>query len=441
MNTDQTPSGITRRGFIRRASAAGGAVVLPWLVPARALGRDGVAAASERIGLGVIGFGARGQYDLGALLPETDVHCLAVCDVVRERRDQGKQMVDAHYGNQDCATYTDLRELLARPDIDAVLIATGDRWHTQAALLAAKAGKDVYCEKPCGLTMGEVQALAQGIQRYARIFQCGTQRRSVANFQRAIRLAQNGTLGRLHTLHASITPPHRNNDWLPAEPEPARDQCDWDLWLGPATWRPYNPRYLVGRGWQGYCDFAAAGAFLDWGVHTVDLCQWANQSDHTLPTEYEATPTAVVARYANGVKLVCDILADPWVNRLPYYLNTTGSCPVRFEGDEGSVETGDNGDLALSANLEKAHRGQLAGSGLSPAGHGRNFLDCVRSRALPICNQNIMLRSHQVCFAAHLAWYLGRKLTIDPATTEFVDDAEANRMRRRALREPWSLHL
>jgi predicted dehydrogenase len=441
MAGNDTPNGITRRAFMRSAAVTGSAAALPWFVPARALGRDGVAAASERIGLGVIGFGARGQYDLGALLPEADVQCLAVCDVVRERCEHGKRLVDDHYGTQDCATYRDMRELLGRADIDAVLIATGDRWHTLASLLAAKAGKDVYCEKPCGVTVGEIQALADGMHRYARVFQTGTQRRSVHNFQYAVQMAQSGKLGRLRTLHASITAPHRNNDWLPAEPEPPAEQCDWDLWLGPAPWRPYNQRYLAGRGWQGFCDFAAAGAFLDWGVHTVDLCQWANQADQTMPIEYEATPTAVTARYANGVALVCDILQDPWGNRVPHYLNTTGSCPVRFEGDEGSVETGDSGELALSETLVKAHRGQFAGTGLSPAGHGRNFLDCVKSRARPVCNQDVMRRSHLACFAAHLAWDLGRKVTIDPVKEEFVGDEEANRKRSRATREPWSVYI
>jgi predicted dehydrogenase len=426
---------------VQQASAVAGALAVPWFLPARALGRDGAVAPGERIGLGVIGFGARGQYDLEAMLPEPDVQCLAVCDVVRDRRELGKRLVDSHYGTQDCTAYLDLRELLARPDIDAVLIATGDRWHPLASLLAVKAGKDVYCEKPCGVTMGDIQALADGVHRYARVFQTGTQRRSVSNFQHAVRLAQSGVLGQLRTLHASITPPHRNNAWLPAEPEPPKEQCDWDLWLGPAPWRPYNQRYLVGRGWQGFCDFAAGGAFLDWGVHTLDLCQWANQADSTLPVEYEATPTTVTARYANGVRLVCDILQDAYGNRGPHYRTTTGTCPVRFEGDEGSVETGDNGELVLDDRLAKAHGGQFAGTGLSPAGHGRNFLDCVKSRALPVCNQDIMRRSHLAAFAAHLAWHLGRKLTLDPVKEEFVGDEEANRLRCRAAREPWSLYL
>jgi hypothetical protein len=304
-------------------------------------------------------------------------------------------------------------------------------------LLAAKAGKDVYGEKPCGLTIAEIQMLADGLHRYGRVYQAGTQRRSVSNFQYAVQLAHSGKLGRLHTLHASVYVPTKNYNWLPAEPEPAQDQCDWDLWLGPAPWRPYNSRYVAG-GWRGHHDFEAAGNFPDWGAHTVDLCQWANQADDTMPIEYEATPSSIVARYANGVKLICDFLPTPFGDRSPQYKTSTGTCPVRFEGDEGWVETGDNCEMVLSPNLAKSLRREFGGTGLSSAGHGRNFFDCVKSRARPVCNQDIMRRSHIACFAAQLSWQLGRKLTLDPAKEEFVGDEEANRMRRRAAREPWS---
>jgi hypothetical protein len=371
------------------------------------------------------------------MMPEPDVQFMAICDVQRSRREQVKRLVDVHYGNKDCAMYRDFRELLARPDIDAVLIATGDHWHALASLHAVKAGKDVYSEKPCGLTIAEIQALADGVHRYARVYQAGTQRRSVSNFQYAVHLAQTGKLGRLHTMHASVYVPTKNYAWLSAEPEPPQEQCDWDLWLGPAPWRPYNSRYVSG-GWRGHHDFEAAGNFPDWGAHTVDLCQWANQADDTMPIEYEATPNSIVARYANGVKLVCDFLPTPFGDRAPQYRTSTGTCPVRFEGDEGWVETGDDVEVVLSPNLEKTLRRKFSGTGLSSAGHGRNFFDCVKSRGRPVCNQDIMRRSHITCFAAQLSWQLGRKLVLDPVREEFVNDEEANRTRRRATREPWS---
>lgn len=440
MKTNQSTRNLNRREFLRGTLLVGAGLTAPMLVPARVLGREGAVAPSARLVVGGIGFGPRGQYDLSVMLPEKDVQFVAVCDLQRSRRERAKAMVDAHYGNRDCVLYRDFFDVLARPDIDAVLIATGDHWHALASLLAAKAGKDVYSEKPCGLTIGEVQALAEGIHRYGRVFQAGTQRRSVNNFQYAVYLAHSGRLGRLHTLHASVYVPQKNYDWLAGEPEPAREECDWDRWLGPAPWRPYNSRYVSG-GWRGHHDFEAGGNFLDWGAHTVDLCQWANQADHTMPVEYEATPTAVVARYGNGVKLICDFLPTAFGNRAPQYRTSTGTCPVRFEGDEGWVETGDDGEIALSPKLQQTLRREFAGTGLSSAGHGRNFFDCVRSRALPVCHPDIMRRAHIACFAAQLSWQLGRKLTLDPAKEEFVGDEEANRLRRRATREPWSFNI
>ena len=438
--TTNLPLRLGRRAFLKRSIAAASLLGVPVFIPARALGREGAAAPSERIVLGGIGLGPRGQYDLSVMLPEKDVQFVAVCDVQRSRRERVKQMADAHYGNADCAMYRDMFELLARPDIDAVLIATGDHWHALASLLAARAGKDVYSEKPCGMTIAEVQALAEGMRRYGRVFQAGTQRRSIKNFQYAAHLAQSGKLGRLRTLHASVYVPQKNYAWLPGEPEPAKAECDWDRWLGPAPWRPYNARYVAGQ-WRGHHDFEAGGNFLDWGAHTVDLCQWANQADDTMPLEYEATPTSIIARYANGVRLVCDFLPTAFGDRSPQYHTSTGTCPVRYEGEEGWVETGDDSEIILSPSLAKTQSRKFTGTGLSSAGHGRNFFDCVKSRGRPVCNQDIMRRSHLACFAAELAWQLGRKLVLDPVKEEFVGDDEANRMRRRAAREPWTFNL
>jgi len=424
---------LTRRDFLAGGASA---LALPCFIPARALGWDGAVAPSERIVLGGIGLGPRGQYDLSMILPEKDVQFVAVCDVQRSRRERVKQMADEHYGNKDCRLYRDLFELLARPDIDAVLIATGDRWHALASLLAAQAGKDIYCEKPCGMNIGQIEALAQGIRRCGRVFQAGTQRRSLPNFQYAVHLAQSGALGRLHTLHASVYIPKKDYSWLPAEAEPALEECDWNRWLGPAPWRPYNSRYVSG-GWRGFDGLEAGANFLDWGAHTLDLCQWANEADHAAPVEYEPTPNSIIARYANGVKIVCDFLPTPFGDRAPQYRTSTGTCPVRFEGEEGWVETGDNLEVVLSENLAGRRKNTFSGTGLSSAGHARNFFDCVKSRSRPVCNQDIMFHSHLACFAAELSWQLGRKLTLDPVKKEFIGDPEANRLRSEAAREPW----
>lgn len=437
MNLNKSAAGLTRREFCKRSAAAGAAIAIPWFVPARALGKDGAVAPSNRIALGAIGMGGRGSYVLDCLLSEPDVQFQAVADIRAQRREAIKGMVAAKYGVKECATYRDFRELLARPDIDAVLIATGDRWHALGSILAAKAGKHVYSEKPCALTMGLCAPLAETFHRYGRTFQAGTQRRSVPNFQAAVRLAQSGKLGKLHTLHASSYYPAARTDWLPAEPEPEREVVDWDLWLGPAPWRPYNKQYVSG-GWRGFYDFDAGSSLLDWCAHTVDVCQWVIKADGSAPVEYEPAKDNITCRYANGVKLVIDFLRQPFGDRSPHYRTAAGTCPVRFEGDEGWVETGDSGAIyvspkSLESELEVARR--VAGT--DPAGHGRNFLDCIKSGAPTNANVDVTRSSHVASHAASIACQLGRKLTFDPATESFVGDEEANRLRFRALRDPW----
>jgi predicted dehydrogenase len=314
-----------------------------------------------------------------------------------------------------------------RRDIDAVLIATGDRWHAPASILAARAGKDVYSEKPCGLTIAWCQALDDAIRKTGRVFQAGTQRRSVANFQAAVQLAHSGKLGQLHTLYASVYVPAVQTAWLPAEPTPPRDVVDWDRWLGPAPWRPYNKAYVQG-GWRGYWDFDSGARLLDWGAHTVDLCQWANQADDTLPVEYEPSATNVTARYANGVKLVLEFLKTPFKER-PGWVQALGTCPVRFVGDQGSVEVGDSGGIEVnppSLRAELKGLGSKPADGLDVASHARNFFDCVKSRGRPAANSEVMRHSHIACHAAALAWLLNRKLRLDPAKEEFIGDDEAN---------------
>ena len=191
-----------RRRFLQTLGAAGAVFAAPQIIPASALGKDGAVAPSERIVMGGIGIGNRGTYDLGCFLPEPDVQFVAVSDVKAGRREAVKKMIDEKNGNQDCATYRDLRELLARDDIDAVLIATGPNWHATAAILAAKAGKDVYCEKPCTKNIAQSLALAETFRRTGRVFQAGTQRRNLPHFAFACELARLGKLGKLHTVYA-----------------------------------------------------------------------------------------------------------------------------------------------------------------------------------------------------------------------------------------------
>lgn len=416
----------TRRSFLRGAASA---LALPAIIPAGALGRDGLVPPSEKIVLGAIGVGNRGIYDLGFMLRQKDVRFVAVCDVRQSRRKAVKELADRQYGDRGCAAYRDMFELLARRDIDAVLVATGDRWHSLASILAAKAGKDVYSEKPCGITMQECDDLADAMNRYGRIFQAGTQRRSISNFQFACHLARSGRLGRIHTVHASIYRLRDSYDWLPAEPEPPAEVCDWDRWLGPCPWRPYNHRYVQGQ-WRGYHDFDSGATLLDWGAHTVDLCQMALGADGTTPLTYEPMPdgNTIVAEYADKTRLVMRVM-----NR------RLGTCPVRFEGDEGWVETGDSGRVETHPLSLQKERARFARSiaGTDPSGHIRNFFDCVKSRADPACGPEEMRYTHLACHAAATAWMLKRKVAFDPVKRMFLNDDEANAMRSRAKRAPW----
>jgi predicted dehydrogenase len=333
-----------------------------------------------------------------------------------------------------------MRELLGRNDIDAVLIATGDRWHGAASMMAAQAGKDVYSEKPCGITIDICQRLADTFSETGRVFQAGTQRRSVPNFINAVNLAHSGKLGKLHTLYASAYEPVLKNDWLPAEQTPPPEVCDWNRWLGPAPWRPYNQTYVNG-GWRGYHDFDSGARLLDWGAHTVDLCQWANRADDTGPVEYDPHPTAMHCVYPNGVKLVIDFLPTPFGDRGPNWNTKLGTCPVKFVGDAGWVETGDAGGTDVSPGLE-AEVGEATKklAGTDAALHARNFFDCVKTRKPTAANPEVMRRAHVACHAAAIAWILKRKLRFDPKTETFLTtdgqpDHEANGLKSRPERD------
>lgn len=428
---------LSRRQFLKQAALAGGAVAAPFILPASALGRGGAVAPSDRIVMGGIGLGGRGAGVLNWMLGEKDMQFVAICDVRKERREAIKKMVDGRYGNTDCAMYRDLREFLAeRADIDAVLIATGDRWHALASILAMKAGKDVYCEKPGTMTIAEGQALVETERRYGRVFQTGTQRRSEGKFAFAVQLARLGRLGQVHTVRAHIsswtaTP---RFTWLAAENEPPKEDVDWDLWLGPVPWRPYNPSYVRG-GWRGYYDFHTMD-IGEWGSHTVSHCQMALDADHTSPVEYEHPGNdngeGLVARYANGVKLV--LTREGW----------RGSCGVKFEGTEGWVSVADGYEKpdvsspALLSDYKKIVQDYSA-QYQRPLNHVRDFFDCVKTRRATVAHASSAHRSMSTCHVANICLWLGRSLKWDPVKEEFVGDPEANRLRSRALREPWQL--
>jgi hypothetical protein len=421
---------IPRRRFLKAALQASAVLAAPQVIPGSVLGLDGAVAPSQRVVLGGIGIGNRGSYVLGCFLQEPDVQFVAIADVKAARREAVKKMADSKYGNQDCATYRDLRELLARSDIDAVLIATGPNWHATASILAAKAGKDVYCEKPSTKNIAQSLALAETFRRTTRVFQAGTQRRNLPHMAFAVELAHRGKLGKLHTVYAHPAGMGTAmSGWAPAEPEPPKEEVDWDLYLGPAAWRPFNRRLLDGFNFEKGGGMVGGGV-LEWGSHCVDLCQWANKADLTAPVEYNPPENGLITDlYANGVKLV--LRNDGW---LPL-----GSCPVRFEGDAGWVEAGDSGKLMVSSPSLLAGK-KVAEIGGYPANfHVRDFLNCVKTRGKPRANADVACHSHIACHATNIAVFLGRKLAYDPVKNEFIGDDEANRLRSEALREPWRL--
>jgi predicted dehydrogenase len=421
---------LNRRRFLKSTLQAGAAFALPLAIPGSVLGKDGAAPPSEQIVLGGIGIGHRGTYDLGCFLKEPDVRFVAVCDIKAERREAVKKMADAKYRNADCAMYRDMRDLLARQDIDAVLIATGPNWHATAALLAARAGKDIYCEKPCTKNIAQSLALAETFRRTGRVFQAGTQRRNLPHVAFAVQLVRSGKLGKLETVYAHPAGMETvSSGWLPAEKEPPKEQVDWDLYLGPAAWRPFNAALLDGFNFEKGGGMVGGG-ILEWGSHCVDLCQWAADADGTAPVEYNPPVNGeMVARYASGVKLV--VRENGWI--------PLGSCPVRFEGDAGWVETADSGKLALSSPALLAGRKIVEIGGYPATFHVRDFLDCVKTRAKPLANADVACQSHIACHAANIALFLGRKLNFDPRKNEFLGDEEANRLRSEALREPWRI--
>jgi predicted dehydrogenase len=391
---------------------------------------------SEQVIVGGIGIGKRGGKDLACFLQDPRCRFVAIADVRVERRTAVKRKADEKYGDGACEMYRDFRELLDRQDIDAVLIATGPNNHGMASIYSAKAGKDVYCEKPCTKTISESLALRDTFRRTARLFQAGTQRRSVPHFIFAVDLARSGRLGQLTAVHA-----HPGNlmtamsGWgSTAAPEPPKEQLDWDLFLGTAAWRPYPGRFPFSSQFEKGGGLTGGGC-LEWGSHCVDLCQWANDADDTVPVEYlkpdrehpKRFAWRAQAIYANGCRLVVRTVG--WLG--------LGSCPVRFEGRTGWVEVGDSGKIVLSSPELAAGMNLPNTEGNHPANHVRNFIDCVRTRQQPAANADVACQSHIACHVVNIALVLDRRLKYDPEMNEFIDNDEANRMRREALRAPW----
>jgi predicted dehydrogenase len=424
-------SGLNRRQFLRRATTIS---ALPLIVPGSVLGLQGAVAPGNRIAFGAIGVGNRARAILPNFLSFADLRFVGVSDCREDRLKSAKDLVDTQYANRDCRMHADFREMLARPDIDAVLIATGNRWHGLASIYSARAGKDIYCEKPVSLTIAEGRKVAETCRQFGVVYQAGTQRRSTASYRFAVEMVRQGKIGRLKTVEmqvwAGAAIPHE-------KASPAPPGWNYDLWLGQCPWQPFVPARV--NGWQYFWDMAE-GMITDMGCHYTDQMQWALDTDRTGPTEFEAsgefpdpakfcsdTPLTATARcrYANGVTGVM------------YQRGAFKDRYLRFIGDEGWIQVDDETDVVTADPPSILGLKSAAGAGWGDASdHVRNLLQSIRSRTATLCGPEVAHRAITICQAWNISLRLGRKLRWDPVRERF-DVEEANRMLYREPRAPW----
>ncbi|MFZ2643702.1 MAG: Gfo/Idh/MocA family oxidoreductase [Verrucomicrobiia bacterium] len=429
-------SNISRRDFLK---SAGTALGFPFIIPCSALGLNGSVAPSGRITMGFIGVGGQGgghllggawTYIPGGYSARPDVQVLAVCDVRRERRENATRRVNENYaqmpgrgGGRPCEAYVDFRRVLERGDIDAVLIASPAHWHAIMAIMAAEAGKDIYCEKPTACTIHEAQAVATAVRRYGRVYQAGTQQRSEygGKFRRACEFVRSGRIGRLKEIYAwrdggAIRWPSRFGAGGPVP-----DGLDWDLYLGPAPWLPYDGnagshRFDIGE--------------LNWGQHHYDIVQWAANADETGPVELFMDEGRTAYRYASGVT----VFGKPYPGE-------------KVGGNGGACFIGANGRIAVDRDNLVSDPPDIVREPLHPDetrlyhsdSHSGNFLECVRTRQRTICHEGIAHRSASALLLGGIEKQLQRPLKWDPQREQFVGDDEANRMLSIAQRPPWHI--
>jgi predicted dehydrogenase len=417
---------ITRRRFIQSALATAAApTVLTRLAHAQT-------PPSERLTLGMIGVGNMGSAHRHSLVHNRDFQILAVCDVKRRHAEKAQQHIEETYAAErpdgryrGCDVYNEYERILARNDIDAVLIATPDHWHAIIAIAACRAGKDVYCEKPLSLTIREANQMVTAARQYQTVFQTGSQQRSSANFRRACELVRSGYIGKLQRINVGIGGPSQHKV-LPAEPIP--DGLDWDRWLGPTPWYPYNSERCSGDysgGFRLIRDYSG-GMMTDWGAHHFDIAQWGLGMDGSGPSEIippgESEHGTLTYRYANGVEMLHG-----------------GANGVLFTGTDGWVEV-NRGYLKTSpAALESQPLRPNDVHLYESPGHHEDWLRCVRARQRPICDVAIGASSATVCHLGNIAWWLGRKIRWDPIRHEIIGDAEAARWLDRPKRAPYRI--
>jgi len=421
-----------RRGFL---ATAAGAIAVPTILSANASGK---LAPSERITLGFIGLGVQNRGHLSRYLGRSDVQVLAVCDVDTTRRNSAKEMVDKKYAentkggdSKSCAAYVDFRELLARKDIDAVVIGTPDHWHAIPVLEACKAGKDIYCEKPLTLTIHEARVLIDAVRKTNVVFQTGSQQRSEFNgrFREASEYVRNGRIGKVLSVFVGVGP---SSKWCDLPEESMEPGLEWDLWLGSAPKRPYNS-ILSPRGvhkhfpaWRNYREYSG-GALTDMGAHHFDIAQWALDMDKSgpveiIPPEDEKATLGLRFRYANGVELVHG-----------------GPSGVTFVGTEGVIAV-DRGRLTFAPeNIKNKPIGKDEINLPRPKSHHDNWVECIRSRERPIADVEIGARSVTVCHLANLGYWHRKPFKWDPQSWTFAGGTGDATWLDYERRDPWRL--
>jgi predicted dehydrogenase len=417
---------IARRNFLCRGAAALGALAAPQVIAAHVLGAGGATPPSERITMGFIGLGKQGSGHLaggawtylpGGYLGRPDVQVLAVCDIQRGRMEGAKSSVEQRYADrikagsyQGCAAYHDFRELLARGDIDAVLIATPNHLHAMMTIMAAKAGKDVYCEKPTSVTIREGQAAVEAVRRYGRVFQAGTQQRSEyeGRYRRAVELVRNGALGELKSAYTTIG--GTGFHWGVGFGSPIPDGSDRDLWLGPSA-----GSYPEGGNWE---------------QHHYDSVQWGIDGDRTGPVEIFRDRGLVTYRYANGVLVYGGSPPD---------LQVKFSGAAVFVGTQGRIIVGREGLVADPPGILDTPIGPDGKRVYYSDSHSGNFLQCIRTRQATICDVETAHRAMSVILLGGIAQQLGRRLQWDPVKEQFIGDKEANEWLDRPKRRPWKV--
>jgi len=435
---------ITRRRFLKKSLTASlGAVAFPYIVPSAALGKAGNIAPSNRVTLGCIGVGSRGTHNMRSLM-SFDGQVTAICDVNRNRRQAAKKEVEAYYAQKNqkadykgCSDYDDFRTLIARDDIDAVMVATPDHWHVPIALTAVRAGKDIYVEKPLGMTIVQGQVLRDEVKRRGVIFQHGTEQRAMRHFRYVCELVRNGYLGELKKI--KVGAPGGNQGAI-LKPQPVPEGLNYDMWLGPAPWRPYMANFCQSHGHWFIYDFAASGFIAGWGIHYMDIVQWALGADQSGPVEISGR--AVFPRqgiYDTPISWNIDYLYSNGV-RVDFTNDKQNPHGIVFEGTKGKIYINRSG----IGRMEPRSLNRIT---LRPDeihlfetnSDDRNFLEAVRARGETCSPIDAAHRSTSVCFLGNIACRLNRKLRWNPDTEKFVNDDQANRMLSASMRSPWHL--